>query len=151
MLDSDVGKTVEWMKKAIPNPVSKNLHTQLGVHYEEIAEMTAALKGKNYQTNFLIEMVTNANKALAMFLKENDNVLDILPENRKEILDGICDQIVTGTGFGFLLGMDVQGAFGEVNRSNFSKFDENGNPVLDANMKIVKGPNYFKPNLDPYL
>lgn len=98
MSDSDILKTVEFMQKAFPEPKSKNIHTQLGVHYEEIAEMTRAIKGLDQKTTFLIKMVADANEALARYLKESDNVLDLEASDRVEILDGICDQIVTATG-----------------------------------------------------
>ena len=151
MSDSDILKTVEFMKKAFPEPKTKNIHTQLGVHYEEIAEMTRAIKGLDYKTTFLIKMVADANEALARYLKESDNVLDLDNSDRVEILDGICDQIVTATGVGYMLRMDVPGGFGEVNRSNLSKFGENGEPIFDQNLKLVKGPNYFKADLEKYL
>ena len=70
---------------------------------------------------------------------------------REEFLDGICDQIVTATGVGFMAKMNVAGGFGEVNRSNASKFGENGEPIFDPNLKLIKGPNYFKPNLKQYI
>lgn len=47
--------------------------------------------------------------------------------------------------------MDVPGGFGEVNRSNLSKFGENGEPIFDQNLKLIKGPNYFKADLEKYL
>jgi hypothetical protein len=49
-----------------------------------------------------------------------------------------------------MLDMDVLGALEEVNRSNFSKF-ENGKAVFDENGKITKGKNYSKPNLKPFV
>jgi predicted HAD superfamily Cof-like phosphohydrolase len=151
MSDSDITKTMEFFSKAFPSPVSKNLHTQLGVHYEEIAEFTRAFKGKDQKTQFLLDMMGTAAEAMAKYLKESDNVIDIKPEMREEILDGICDQIVTGTGVGYFLQMDVPGGFGEVNRSNFSKFGVDGEPKYDQNLKMVKGPNYFKPDLKQYI
>ena len=151
MSDSDIQKTVDFFSKAFPEPKSKNIHTQLGVHYEEIAEMTRALKSTDAKTAFLLKMVADANEALSRYLKESDNVLDLSSSDRVEILDGICDQIVTATGFGYMLRMDVAGGFGEVNRSNFSKFGENGEPIFDQNLKMIKGPNFFKPALERYL
>ena len=151
MSDSDIQKTMDFFSKAFPEPKSKNIHTQLGVHYEEIAEMTRALKGLDAKTAFVIKMVADANELMARYLKESDNVLDLSSSDRVEILDGICDQIVTATGFGYMLRMDVAGGFGEVNRSNFSKFGENGEPIFDQNLKMVKGPNYFKPSLDQFV
>jgi hypothetical protein len=151
MSDSDISVTVDFFRKVFPNPKSKNIHTQLGVHFEEIGEMVVALKGKDQQTQFLIDMIGQALKAGAIYFKEKDNVLDIKPEAKVEILDGICDQIVTASVFGYMLDMDVPGAFGEINRSNASKLDVNGEPIFDQNLKMIKGPNYFKPNLEKFI
>lgn len=146
--DSDVENTIGFFKKAFPNPISKNLHTQLGVHFEEIAEMMDQLTSEDEHTRLALHYVGEAIKGLAKHFKESDGVLVV--KDRVELLDALCDQIVTATGMGYMTKMDIAGAFGEVNRSNFSKFDENGEPILDNNLKMVKGPNYFKPNLKQY-
>lgn len=49
------------------------------------------------------------------------------------------------------MGFDMSGALKEVNLSNWSKFDENGNPIFNENGKIVKGENYFKPDLAKFV
>lgn len=146
--DSDLEYTVDYLRKGFPKPASKNIHTQLGVHFEEIAEMMAQLTSDDDITKLALHYVGESIKGLATHLKESDGVLVI--KDREELLDSLCDQIVTSAGFGYMLGMNVPGALGEVNRSNHSKFDENGKPILDNNLKMVKGPNYFKPNLKPF-
>lgn len=148
-VDSDIARTAEWFKKAIPNPVSKNFHTQVGVHFEEVAEMMAALSSNDEGTRMALHYVKEAVKGLAEHLKASDNVLIVT--DPKEFFDGLLDQIVTATGVAHMRGHDIAGGLAEVNRSNFSKFDENGNPILDNNLKVMKGPSYFKPNLEPYL
>jgi len=45
------------------------------------------------------------------------------------------------------LGVDADEAFRRVHESNMSKLDENGNPIRRADGKVLKGPNYFEPNL----
>ena len=65
MSDSDISTTVDFFTKAFPNPISKNFHTQLGVHYEEITEFTRSMVGKDQKTQFLLDMVAQANSALA--------------------------------------------------------------------------------------
>lgn len=74
-------------------------------------------------------------------------VQDVQPER---LLDALVDQIVTAVGVGHMMGMDVLGALAEVNRSNFSKF-EDGKPVFDANGKITKGKHYTPPQLDKFI
>ena len=59
----------------------------------------------------------------------------------------LCDQIVTAVGVAHCAGMKIVDGLHEVNRSNWSKFDENGEPILDETRKIIKGPNYTKPDL----
>ena len=70
--------------------------------------------------------------------------------DKAELLDALSDQLVTICGVGYMLGFDMLGALAEVNRSNFSKF-ENGKPVFNEQGKIVKGKHYSKPDLKPFL
>jgi len=67
-----------------------------------------------------------------------------------DLLDALADQIVTATGVGTFLGMNVPGALAEVNRSNYSKF-EDGEPVFNENKKVMKGKDYTPPDLTPYV
>jgi len=70
--------------------------------------------------------------------------------DRIELLDSLCDQIVTAVGVGYMMGFDMQGALNEVIRSNDSKM-VNGKFEFDANGKIMKGKDYFKPDLTPFV
>jgi predicted HAD superfamily Cof-like phosphohydrolase len=88
-------------------------------------------------------------QTLAKHLKTSTTPIVI--EDRKEFLDALCDQIVTATGSGAFLGMNMEGALSEVDQSNWSKFDENGNPIFDENGKISKSPAYRKPELEPFI
>lgn len=142
-------KTMDWFKGAVPKPTDKNLHVQLGAHFEEVAEMIEAIQPLDGETRELLDNAYTAVEYLATHLKVNSGVITVV--DRKAILDGICDQLVTAAGTGYMLGMDVVGGLNEVNRSNWSKFDENGVAVFDQNGKIKKGPNFFRPNLDPFL
>ena len=74
------------------------------------------------------------------------------PSNNLAFLDSIADQLVTATGCATVHGMDPVGALNEVNRSNFSKFDEQGEPIYHPEThKLMKGPNYSEPNLAPFI
>lgn len=143
-----IERTKEWFELAVPNPLPKNVNTQLGVHFEEVAEMLDEMEGTDAITDGLITQAARALKALATRLKTEVVVIDIL--NRKELLDAITDQIVTTVGSAHMYNMDIVSALHEVNRSNFSKF-VNDKPIFDENMKIKKGPNYFKPDLSKYV
>lgn len=151
MSDSDITKTMEFLLKGFPIVVSKNQHTQLGVHFEEIAEMLECIKSEDNFTQKYIENVQRVIVGFSAYLKREDNVIFVPVENREDFLDSICDQLVTAVGVGYVNNVDIVGGFGEVNRSNLSKFDNNGNPILDNNMKLIKGPNYYKANLKPFV
>lgn len=143
--------TKQWFEAAVPNPTAKNLEVQLGVHLEEVVEMMAA---------FIIEKASGASfgewedtfqelNIVATMLKEGK--LKVANLDADAVLDGITDQQVTAIGIGHMLGMDTAGALAEVDRSNFSKFGKDGQPIFDENGKIKKGPHYVKPNLEPFL
>lgn len=132
-----------------PNPKDKNIRTQLGVHFEEIAESMVPLEASDPQTAMMFHFVKEAVKALGEHLKTSEGTITI--KDREALLDGLCDTIVTAVGVGKLLKMNVPAGFAEVMRSNFSKFGENGEPILDNNLKMVKGPFYTKPDLKMYI
>lgn len=149
MTDVNVlAQTKNWMERAIPEPVRKNQTTQMGVHFEEVAEMLDVVDSNDYETISAILTAKAALKRLSQLAKERG---DLVVTDPKEFLDALCDQIVTATGCAHNYNMDIVGALNEVNRSNFSKFDEDGQPIFDANRKIIKGPNYSKADLDPFL
>ncbi|AYR04220.1 hypothetical protein [Escherichia phage OLB145] len=85
---------------------------------------------------------------LSELIKENNVYAP--NSNRLAILDALADQIVTATGIGTFLGMNVPGALTEVNRSNYSKF-EDGEPVFNENKKVMKGKDYTPPDLTPFI
>lgn len=149
---SVIDNIFNWFKKAVPEPNNKNIHTQLGVHFEEVAEMLLALSGDDDQTEVLLHNAYLANHLLAEHLKNNVGALnlDMTTESKVELLDALCDQIVTATGVGYMLGMNLPMALEEVNASNYSKF-VNGEPIFNENKKIMKGPNYFKPSLEFHI
>lgn len=74
----------------------------------------------------------------------------VVVKSRIDLLDSLADQIVTATGVGTFLGMNVPGALAEVNRSNYSKF-EDGEPIFNENKKVMKGKDYTPPDLKPYI
>jgi len=145
-----LSETKGWFEKAIPNPNIKNFTTQLGVHCEEVAEMLEEISAQDSEASRLLSNAFFAMKQLSMHLKKNGGV-SVEEENRVPFLDSICDQLVTATGVAHMSSFDPLGALNEVNRSNFSKFDENGNPIFDENMKVTKGRNYTKPDLTPFV
>ena len=77
-------------------------------------------------------------------------VEELSADARAELLDDLCDQIVPAVGVAYMLGMDIEGALAEVNRSNWSKF-EGGVPVFNEHGKIAKGVEYTPPELSDYI
>ena len=151
MTNDTLQRTLLWFEKAIPKPTEQNIHVQFGVHFEEVSEMLVELHGRDHETTQLIDQALVAMQALANHLKTHTDVITVLPLDREKMLDSICDQMVTGTGLGHVLGYDILGAMHEVNDSNFSKFDDNEEPIFNENMKISKGPNYRAVNLKPFV
>lgn len=130
----------------------KDIQTQLGVHFEEVAEMLEQLSAPG-ATGALIDVdIKVARKCLeklATVLKTSEPVIQI--EDREAFLDAICDQIVTGTVGARMLYMNPVKALAEVNRSNTSKLTDGKMARDPETNKWVKGPNYTKPNLRPYI
>ena len=142
MSNNLIGNIVDWFKAAKPEPTSKDITTQIGCHYEEISEMDDALKagcGEN-------ERVARLYKAADSEEVEH-HINDI---EHIELLDAICDQIVTAVGVGYMMGFDVEGALKEVIRSNNSKMVD-GKFIFDENGKITKPDSFSEPNLKPFL
>ena len=68
-----------------------------------------------------------------------------------EVADALTDILYVTYGAGHAFGIDLDKCFDEVQRSNMSKLDENGKPIFDEFGKVLKGPNYFKPNLEKFV
>ena len=69
----------------------------------------------------------------------------------KEVADALTDILYVTYGAGHAFGIDLDKCFEEVQSSNMSKLDDNRKPIYDKNGKVMKGPNYFKPNLEKIL
>ena len=73
--------------------------------------------------------------------------LAIKEKNLIEVADALTDLLYVVYGAGHAFGIDLDKCFAEVQRSNLSKLDIDGKPIYNENGKVMKGPNYFKPNL----
>ena len=135
----------EWFKDAKPNPSTADVCVQLGCHYEEVSEMSAVL-----DDDVEDELVDTA----ILYKIKHSEYIGVLEElsadARVELLDALCDQIVTAVGVAYMMGMDIEGALAEVNRSNWSKF-KGGVPVFNEQGKIAKGAEYTPPELSDYI
>ena len=68
-----------------------------------------------------------------------------------EVADALTDILYVTYGAGHAFGIDLDKCFEEVQNSNMSKLDENGKPIFNEQGKVMKGPNYFKPNLSKFV
>ena len=79
-------------------------------------------------------------------LKEALNSNDLL-----EVADALTDILYVTYGSGHSFGIDLDQCFEEVQKSNMSKLDEQGKPIYNESGKVMKGPNYFKPDLSKFV
>ena len=68
-----------------------------------------------------------------------------------EVADALTDILYVAYGAGHAFGIDLDQCFEEVQNSNMSKLDENGSPIYNEAGKVMKGPNYFKPDLSKFV
>ena len=69
----------------------------------------------------------------------------------KEVADALTDILYVTYGAGHAFGIDLDKCFKEVQNSNMSKLGKNGKPIYNEKGKVMKGPNYFKPNLSKFV
>ena len=69
----------------------------------------------------------------------------------KEVADALTDILYVTYGAGHAFGINLDKCFEEVQNSNMSKLGEDGKPIYNDKGKVMKGPNYFKPNLNKFV
>ena len=69
----------------------------------------------------------------------------------KEVADALTDILYVTYGAGHAFGINLDKCFQEVQNSNMSKLDQNGKPIYNEKGKVMKGPNYFKPDLTKFV
>ena len=72
-------------------------------------------------------------------------------KNMIEVADALTDILYVTYGAGHAFGINLDKCFDEVQKSNMSKLGENGKPIFNKSGKVMKGPKYFKPNLNKFL
>ena len=86
-------------------------------------------------------------------IKEELNELQEAINNKdiKEVADALTDILYVTYGAGHAFGINLDKCFAEVQRSNMSKLGLDGKPIYNEKGKVMKGPNYFKPNLGKFV
>ena len=86
-------------------------------------------------------------------IKEELEELKEAMENKDllEVADALTDILYVTYGAGHAFGIDLDKCFEEVQNSNMSKLGSDGKPIYNENGKVMKGPNYFKPNLNKFV
>ena len=69
----------------------------------------------------------------------------------KEVADALTDILYVTYGAGHAFGIDLDKCFEEVQNSNMSKLGNDGKPIYNEKGKVMKGPNYFKPDLQKFV
>ena len=93
------------------------------------------------------------NKLRLDLIKEELNELTEAMNNKDllEVADALTDILYVTYGAGHAFGIDLDKCFEEVQNSNMSKLDDNGKPIYNEHGKVMKGPNYFKPDLTKFI
>ena len=93
------------------------------------------------------------NKLRLDLIKEELSELTDAMNNKDllEVADALTDILYVTYGAGHAFGIDLDKCFDEVQNSNMSKLDENGKPIYNEHGKVMKGPNYYKPDLSKFV
>ena len=93
------------------------------------------------------------NKLRYDLIKEELEELKVAMENKDflEVADALTDILYVTYGAGHAFGIDLDKCFEEVQNSNMSKLGKDGKPIYNEEGKVMKGPNYFKPNLNKFI
>tara|TARA_B100001121_G_scaffold275366_1_gene263837 strand:+ start:1601 stop:1972 length:372 start_codon:yes stop_codon:yes gene_type:complete len=100
----------------------------------------------SFSTDKINKLRLNLIKEELSELTEAMNSRDLL-----EVADALTDILYVTYGAGHAFGIDLDKCFEEVQNSNMSKLDENGKPIYNEVGKVMKGPNYIKPNLKKFV
>ena len=89
---------------------------------------------------------------ISLIREELDELTKAMKENDiLEVADALTDILYVTYGAGHAFGLDLDRCFDEVQKSNMSKLGKDGKPIYNESGKVMKGPNYFKPNLSKFI
>ena len=106
-------------------------------------EVKTKAKLSNDKINELrISLINEELDELKKAIKDNDIL---------EVADALTDILYVAYGAGHAFGINLDKCFNEVQQSNMSKLDIDGKPIYNDKGKVMKGPNYFKPDLNKFI
>lgn len=149
-MPSNFQSTSAWFAAAGKAKTPENFSTQVGVHISEFVEMLRELtlvSNTGLASAALVEIADVLDGVATTIVSGNAHVI---VHDKVEFLDSLCDQNVTLDGIAYLAGFDKDGADNEVQRSNFSKF-EDGVALIAPGGKIMKGKEYSPADLTPFV
>ena len=89
---------------------------------------------------------------ISLIQEELDELKEAITNNDLlEVADALTDLLYVTYGAGHAFGINLDKCFNEVQNSNMSKLGEDGKPIYNELGKVMKGPNYFKPNLSKFF
>ena len=89
---------------------------------------------------------------VSLIKEELDELIEAMKKkDLVEVADALTDILYVTYGAGHAFGIDLDKCFEEVQNSNMSKLGQDGKPIYNESGKVMKGPNYFKPNLKKFL
>ena len=102
------------------------------------------------QPSFSTEKINQLRVSLIQ--EELDELKEAMAKNDLlEVADALTDLLYVTYGAGHAFGIDLDKCFNEVQNSNMSKLGEDGKPIYNELGKVMKGPNYFKPDLSKFV
>ena len=103
-----------------------------------------------YSSSFSTDKINELR--INLIKEELDELIEAM--NKKdlvEVADALTDILYVTYGAGHAFGINLDKCFEEVQNSNMSKLDNNGKPIYNEKGKVMKGPNYFKPDLRKFI
>ena len=103
---------------------------------------TKAELSNNKINELRISLINEELEELKKAIEDNDIL---------EVADALTDILYVTYGAGHAFGIDLDKCFNEVQESNMSKLGPDGKPIYNESGKVMKGPNYFKPDLSKFV
>ena len=89
---------------------------------------------------------------ISLIKEELDELKQAISEkNLIEVADALTDILYVTYGAGHAFGINLDKCFEEVQKSNMSKLGKDGEPIYNEFGKVMKGPDYFKPDLSKFI